>query len=177
MLEAKTETIDGVEFNFVGMDPFAVVKLEKKLAPLLLPIIGGLKVLDVDADLSDALDMEALSKGLREAISELPDADFEAMLREILRHVSTSVVGKGVVACNAEGASVFQGNTFLLYKVVLAYMRYAKFLPFAVLERGGAILGIVSSFARTQSQPASGLKLERSGRSQKNSRQSSLSGG
>lgn len=173
MLEPKTEIIDGLEFNFVAMDPWAVVKLEKKLAPLLLPIIGGLKALDLSADVADALDFEALSRGLREAISELPDAEYETMLKALLANVSTPVAQHGQVSCAAEGARVFQGNTMLLYKVAVAAMRYNKFIPFALLERGGAMMGIVSSIARSAVPSGTGLKLERSARSPRTSRRSS----
>ena len=170
MLESTSKTLAGIEFNFLPMDPFVVVKLEKKIAPLLLPIIGGLKALDAEANIEDAIDFEALSRGLREAITELPDAEFEGLLKVVLSHVSVGVTGKGQVLCNAEGSVVFQGNTMLLYNVVLEAMRFNKFLPFALLERGGAMMGIVSSIARSSVPQKTGLKLVPSERSRKSSR-------
>lgn len=177
MLEPKTEIIDGVEFNFIPMDPFVVVKLEKKIAPLLLPVLGGLKLLDISAELEDAIDLEALSRGLREAISEMPDDEYEKLLKSLLVNVTATAPGSPAASCAAEGSRVFQGNTLLLYKVCLAAMRFNKFIPFALLERGGAIAGIASSIARASATTGSGLKLERSERSKGTSKSSSRSGG
>lgn len=167
MLDPRSKTIDGVDFNFLPMDPFVVARLEKKLAPVLLPVIGGLKALTLDADVSDAdvsdaIDFEVMARGLREAITDLPDNEYELMLKTVLGSVTATVPNLGAELCSQKGAIVFQGNTMLLYKVVVEAMRYNKFIPFALIEGGGAIKGIVSSLARTTVQPKSGLKLERS---------------
>lgn len=162
MLDPQSKTIDGVDFNFLPMDPFVVARLEKKLAPVLLPVIGGLKALTLDADVSDAIDFEVMARGLREAITDLPDNEYELMLKTVLGSVTATVPNLGAELCSQKGAIVFQGNTMLLYKVVVEAMRYNKFIPFALIEGGGAIKGIVSSLARTTVQPKSGLKLERS---------------
>lgn len=162
MLDPQSKTIDGVDFNFLPMDPFVVARLEKKLAPVLLPVIGGLKALTLDADVSDAIDFEVMARGLREAITDLPDNEYELMLKTVLGSVTATAPNLGAELCSQKGAIVFQGNTMLLYKVVVEAMRYNKFIPFALIEGGGAIKGIVSSLARTTVQPKSGLKLERS---------------
>lgn len=162
MLDPQSKTLDGIDFNFLPMDPFVVARLEKKLAPVLLPVIGGLKALTLDADVSDAIDFEVMARGLREAITDLPDNEYEQMLKTVLGSVTATVPNVGAELCSQKGAAVFQGNTMLLYKVVIEAMRYNKFIPFALIEGGGAIKGIVSSLARTTVQPKSGLKLERS---------------
>lgn len=162
MLDPQSKTIDGVDFNFLPMDPYVVARLEKKLAPVLLPVIGGLKALTLDTDVSDAIDFEVMARGLREAITDLPDNEYELMLKTVLGSVTATVPNLGAELCSQKGAIVFQGNTMLLYKVVVEAMRYNKFIPFALIEGGGAIKGIVSSLARTTVQPKSGLKLERS---------------
>ncbi len=162
MLEPQIKSIDGIEFNFLPMDPFVVARLEKKLAPVLLPIIGGLKALDLEADVAEALDFEVVAKGLRQAITEFSDTEYDQLLKTMLANVSVALVGVGQAACSAQGSAVFQGNTMLLYKVIIEAMRYNKFIPFALAEGGGAISGIVSSLARTTAQPRNGLKLARS---------------
>lgn len=161
MLDPQTKILDGIEFNFLPMDPFVVARLEKRLAPMLLPFIGGLKALSLEAELDEAIDFETVARGLREAITQLPDNDYEQMVKTILGSVTAIVPGVGAETCSQKGSIVFQGNTMLLYKVVIEAMRYNKFIPFALIEGGGAIKGIVSSLARTTAQPKSGLKLER----------------
>ena len=161
MLDPQTKTIEGIDFNFLPMDPFVVARLEKKLAPVLLPIIGGLKALSLDTDVSEAIDFETVARGLRTAITELPDNEYEQMLKTVLGSITAVVPNIGAELCSQKGAVVFQGNTMLMYKVVIEAMRFNKFIPFALIEGGGAMKGIVSSLARTTAQPASGLRLER----------------
>lgn len=162
MLEPQNKTIDGVDFQFLPMDPFLVIRLEKRIAPLLLPIISGIKGFSMQAELSEVIDFETLSRALREAISEMADSDFEFLVRSLLSHVTTPVQGAGVVTCDGnQGKSVFVGNSMLLYKVAVEAMRFNKFIPFAVLEGGDGMAATVSSFVQNASQKKTGLKLER----------------
>ena len=162
MLEPKNTILDDVEFQFLPMDPFVVVKLEKRLMPLVLPIVAGIKGFDASAKISEVLDFGLISKALIEAIQGLSDTDFESLLKQILSHVTTVLPGAGAVDCSSiHGKTVFSGNTLLMYKVVVEAMRFNKFLPFAVLGDGAPIKEIASSLVASVSKPASGLRLER----------------
>lgn len=165
MLEPKTESIDGVEFQFLPMDPITVKLLEKRIIPLLLPVIGAIKSFDLtaDMDLAEAMDMESLVQNMTTALVGLSDTDFRNFLETMLRSMTVVVPGAGAVSAGSTaGQTVFQGNSMLMYKVLVAAMRFNKFLPFGAIEDGSGILGIVSSTLQNGGRKSSGLKLDRS---------------
>ena len=166
MLEKETHEIGGLQFTFTPIDPFKAIVLDKKVLSLLVPVLGGLKNLtasgegDEDLNLTDMIDFRLVADGLSEALSKMKDADFEAFAREMLRSVYVEIPGKGAGSCaDAKGAQAFVGNITLMYEVMIQVMRYNKFTPFALAERGLGIDEIVSSIAPTSSTKRRGVAL------------------
>ena len=157
--------------SFMPMNPFRASVLDKRVISVLVPLIGGLKNLegvdDGSEDLSDMIDFAAVADGLSQALMKLPDADLEAMLKELLRSVTVTFVGAdgktNVAKCDeAKGQFVFMGNLGLMYEVAIEVMRYNKFSPFALLERGSAMRAIGSFVSPKPAPSKPGIALDQS---------------
>lgn len=171
MLEPQTKAIGDHEFTFMPLNPFRASVMDKRVISVLVPLLGGLKNLDgadgESEELADMIDFAAVADGLSKALMQLPDADLEAMLKELLRSVTvqyTGADGKLVAArCDeAKGQFVFMGNLGLMYEVAIEVMRFNKFSPFALLERGSAMRAIGSFVSPKPAPSKPGIALDQS---------------
>lgn len=166
IVEPLEKTIGSLTFTFVAMNPFKALVLDKKVLSLLVPILGGLKDLtpsedeDEEKPLTDMIDFKLVSEGLAESLAKMKDAEFEAFARDLLRSVVVQLPGGGAASCaDDKGAAVFTANLSLMHEVMFEVMRFNKFTPFALAERGLGIEEIVSSIAPTSSTKRRGAAL------------------
>lgn len=141
MIEQKTITIDGIEFQLNPMNLFTALKLDKKVVSMLLPIMGNLNDLDSEVDLGEMLET------LGESLEKMSDADTEKFFTDMLTKVIAIVPGGTPVQLNRSTIeSVFAGKLITLYKLVGEVMKYNKFTPFELLGAGG-LTNVISGFA------------------------------
>ena len=156
MLEPLTKTIDGLDFQFLPMDPFKALELDKQTNALLAPLLGGISL-----GMDDEVSVEGLARGVSLALQQQGNKDFVQLFRELFSTVTVVVPGQGAhPASSATGASVFQGNIMLMYKVAFEVMRYNKFLPFGLIQLGPGIMRMLSSSGLMQKLQKSGLSSE-----------------
>lgn len=164
--EPQVKEMGGFTFTFMAMNPFKALVLDKKVLALLVPVLGGLKDLTPSEDeeekkpLTDMIDFKLVSEGLSESLGKMKDAEFEAFARDLLRSVIVTIPGAGAHSCaDDKGATCFTTNIALMYEIMLEVMRFNKFTPFALAERGLGIEEIVSSIAPTSSAKRRGVAL------------------
>ncbi len=166
MIEKQTKQIGEYEFTFMPLNPFKALVLDKKILSLLTPVLGGLRDLDKageGASISDIIDFKLVSEGLGEALGKMKDAEFESLSKDLLRSVIVETGTNGAHSCDTDrGAVVFSRNIGLMYEVMLEVMRYNKFSPFVLAERGDAIEKIVSSVAPNPKSKRRGVALGKS---------------
>ena len=169
MIQSQTKEIGGFAFTFTPMNPFKALVLDKKVLSLLTPIIAGIKNIEKAGeteDITEILDFKLVSEGLGEALGKMSGAEFETFARDLLRNVVVEVPGQGAFACGDDKGAmhVFTANISLMYEVMIEVMRYNKFSPFALMERGVGIDEIVTSLAPKSTPKRRGPALGRSGR-------------
>lgn len=158
MLEPLSKNIDGIDFQFLPMDPFKALELDKQTNTLLAPLLGGLAL---GGD--DEVSVEGLARGVSLALQQQGNKEFVALFRDLFTTVTVVVPSQGAhPAGSPTGLSVFQGNLILMYKVAFEVMRYNKFLPFGLLQLGPGIMRTLTSSALMQKLQKSGLQSEKS---------------
>lgn len=135
MITSKIVVLDGLSFNIQPLPALTAMRLDKKVLTVVLPAISGFKNLSLDAE----LDLEALSRGISEALGRLPDSDFETLVIDLLACVIYMPKGETPVELTSiqQINAVFCGQIILIYKLLFEVMRFNKFSPFALLEGGG----------------------------------------
>ena len=145
------------------MNPIKALILDKRVLSLLAPLLAGLKGVKPDATEEDVeLDFEAISRGLQDALGNFSDTDYEKFVNDLLQYVTVKT-NNGALACNDSRAiGVFSGNLQLIYKLMIEVMRFNKFTPFALVDSGVGIRGIVTSLVPQSTQKENGTPSETS---------------
>lgn len=143
-----------IEFQIYYINPFEVKRLEKKILPMLAPMLSGITEDSTTFDFSSIMG----------ALSALSDDEYIRLLDDLLSAAATFVPGKGVVSCSmAEGgAEVFVGKSYMMYELAFEVMRVNKFVPFDGLGGGSQMPNTQTSSPSASASKASGIPLARS---------------
>ena len=165
MLEPKTITIKreggDMEFFLSPLPALTAIKLDKRVLTLLLPALSGFKELSLDS----SIDLNALTKGVSEALGRMDDKDFEELVLQLLSTAVYQKQGSAPLELNDKHNinKVFGGELISLYKLLFEVMRYNKFSPFVLLEGGGSVMSrILTSSGQTNKEGKTGKELEKS---------------
>jgi hypothetical protein len=141
MLEPKDLNIKEMTgvFQLKPIPALKAIKLDKKIMTLLVPVIGGLKDVSLDA----GIDMSTVARGLSEALNDLDDKDTEQLIIDLLYGVVYVKSGEPPMELN-EGTinNVFNGCFEKLYDLIFEVMKYNKFSPFRLAAGGKKIPGM-----------------------------------
>lgn len=171
-------TIGTLKFEIFKLPMLTRLKLDRKVASMILPIIAGLDGMDVDAvmdliddskgseegDLAESVSFEKLSTALTRALMQLSDDDWTSLAKELLSIVSCTHPDHGATLLDSWGNidKVFSDLAPMdVYRLAIEVMRENKFSPFALSGAGGGILGTVGSKLAAAKQKKAGLKLGR----------------
>lgn len=153
MIEPKKIIVDGLEFNLQPLPALEAMKLDKRVTTLLIPLIGGLKDLSLDAD----IDFETAARGLYEAFNRMDDNEFQSLVVNLLRSVQYLPQGGAPTELTQETINqIFMGKLVSIYKLMIEVMRFNKFSPFELVGAGNVITKILSSTKRIQKEKPSG---------------------
>lgn len=165
MREPTQVVINDKVFHLLPMKVRRAGELERKLLKALAPMLSGLggvlgllpelmPLLDKSAPETDAsaamkgmqlrdmlpmLDLNRLALGAQEALSALPDHEFDALICGMFSNVSTSVPNKGNVSLvTGDLIDMAIDSTAEMYQLMYEVARFNKFLPFGLLGAGDA---------------------------------------
>jgi hypothetical protein len=148
MLEPENIVVEGLSFQLSPLPALKAMRLDKRILTAIAPVLGGLKDLNLEAE----LDMAGMSEGITTALDRLEDNVLEKLLVDLFSTVIWSPEG-GVPESLDSSATInkaFQGNLMGLYKLAFAVMRYNKFTPFALASIGGGMSKILGFAKETQ---------------------------
>lgn len=142
MLEPKKIEIDEMKFQLIPLKALEAVTLDKKVLELLLPALGGIQDLSLDAN----IDMEVLSRGVTEALSNFDDEKTLGLILNLLKNVTYIESGKPPRGLNDQEVinDVFRGKHFTIFKLMFEVMKFNKFTPFVLVAGGGNLTEITS---------------------------------
>lgn len=143
MLEIKDVTIDERVFKLHPLKGMKALKLDKKVLSLLLPALKGLK-----GGLDTNIDIGTCIAGLSESIDNLPDAEYEKFLNNILSSVQYIPETEAPEEmCTAIIDTHFQGAPMTVYKLMFEVMKFNNFTPFALVGQAGGKINLMSMFS------------------------------
>lgn len=132
MLESTNVEINEMSFVLNPLRGFKALKLDKKIVSLLLPLIDGIESLDKEIDLGKALG------GLSGALDNLPEADYEKFVGELLSTVQFLPAEEPPLEMSiAVIDKYFQGELMTVYQLMFKVMEFNKFTPFVLVSNGG----------------------------------------
>ena len=144
MLDPITINIDGLAFNLAALPALKAIGLDKKIMTLAIPILGGLKELNLDVD----VDFEAIARGLQEALSAMDTSAFETLIQDLLSTTVHLPKGGSPAELNKTVIdTIFQGGISTLYKLLFKVMKFNKFTPFEVVG-GGNVAGLIATLKK-----------------------------
>jgi len=141
MRDPKQVTIGDKVFTLNPMKARAAGEFQRKLGKVIIPLLGGIQAMQSVGDLG-SLPMDMLTGGLQQALTALPDAEFDTLLLGMCKYVSTTIEGKGVCTLHTGDlvdAAIDKPTD--LYILMFEIARYNEFLPFALLGDGSATPG------------------------------------
>lgn len=160
MIEPKTITIDGMEFNLRPLPIMKALKLDKRVVTILLPVLGGVKEFSLDAK----VDLKTMADGVAESLSRMENKDFEELVIDLLSGVIYLEPGKGAQEITLDIINrIFQGKLSTVYKLMFEVMKFNKFSPFELVAGGNVMNKILISASTMQEEKKNGNKLEKSG--------------
>lgn len=146
MLEPKDLTIDNVRFNLTPLRGLKVLRLDKKVISLLLPVFKGLDI----SNMNDEIDLGRVMEGLTSSLDSLDDVSYEKFIIDLFS--STTIVEEGKAPYNLDSQTLdtmgIQPTT--LYKAMFEVMKYNKFTPFALGLGGSGIAKMFGSAVQTE---------------------------
>ena len=148
--------VDKMRFQLSPLPLLKVLRLDKKVLALVLPALSGF------TDLDAQIDFGLLSKGISEALTRMPDNDFESLALDLLSSVAYLPDNGAPVEMTSaqELNTIFSGKILTIYKLLFEVMRFNKFSPFALLEGGGNLTGLISGLLKPENtRNGSGLGL------------------
>jgi hypothetical protein len=159
MLEPKNVEIDGMKFQLRPMPALRALRLDKKVISLLVPALGGLKDLDLEA----GVDVEAMAQGVSKALERMPDEGVENLAVDLLSGSVHTPKGKAPQEITADVINdIFRGALATLYKLMFKIMEYNKFSPFVLVGGGNVMERIRSLTGQTKKKSESGSSSETS---------------
>lgn len=153
MIEPKNETIDGMKFYFQPLPALMALKLDKKVITLIIPALGGVDKIDLDAK----IDLKTITQSIGGALRSLGDEEFEKFVLDLL---STSLYledGNPQQEITKEKFDlIFMGKLPTVYKLIFAVMKFNKFSPFELLGGGNVMKKILSFTEKTKKEKVNG---------------------
>lgn len=132
MLEPKDLELDGRQFKLNPLKGFKAMRLDKKVVSLLLPVLKGVKDLDSEINIGEALG------GFSQALDDMKDSEYEKFVVDLLSCVQYFPEGKPPIELDRTTIdNEFMGNSLLLYKLMFEVMKYNQFSPFALVSQAG----------------------------------------
>lgn len=148
MLEPKQIEIDGYKFTINPLRGFKVIRLDKQVVGLVLPIFKGIKeIKDLDSELN--LDVDKIVTGLQDALASMDGDTFEKFLLELFSTTQITEPGKPPYEVDSTTVGNLGVPPLTLYKAMFEIMRYNKFTPFALGLGGNATKTINGLFSQT----------------------------
>lgn len=144
MIAITQVEVDGMKFQLIPLPLLKVLKLDKQLLTLLLPALSGFKNLDAEVDL------EAITKGISEALTRMPNEDFESFVTDLLSCATYLPSNSPPVQMTSTDQvnTIFSGKILSVYKLLFQVMKHNKFSPFALMEGGGDLKGLISGLLK-----------------------------
>jgi hypothetical protein len=157
MIETKLIAIDGIEFQLRSIPILSALKLDKKVVSLLLPLLGGVEDISLDAKIDIGKGVNAIA----EVLGKMPDVEFEKFVIDMLSSTVAMVPGEGAQDISAGNFNtIFAGRLMTVYKLLWEVMKFNKFSPFVLAEGGLGIAQIFTSVKENQEILLSGEKSE-----------------
>jgi len=171
IFQTKTKEIDGITFKvtqFTASESFGIKRvLANLVAPLLFSIMGDAEI--GKSILDSKIDFKSLSSALQNALNSLPEHEFLALLKRMVKNTQAETVmdGKPVSLILSEDAHFdmcFTGKTLTIYPL-LFFILEVNFPDFFSKVKGG--IGnnfqtiISNALNKSESKPLAGSeKLE-----------------
>lgn len=159
MIEAKLIKINGMEFQLRPIPILSALKLDKKVVSLLLPLLGGVEDLSLDAKIDIGKGMNAIA----EVLGKMPDVEFEKFVIDMLSSTVAILPGQAPQEISAGNFNtIFAGSLMTVYKLLWEVMKFNKFSPFGLAGGGIEIAKTFILKKAKEEMLPSGERLEKS---------------